>query len=229
MVVVMDNEDVAWVAGFLEGEADFWKQTSSRGHVRVGVRVTSTDEDVLRDLERLVPHSRIRGPRKPHSLGKKPEWFWELGLRLAVVDLLGQIRPWMGKRRTVRIDELLAHHASRPALRAGLHRPASHGTRTRFGRGCRCGECREADNAYQRQGRQRRKDRAKSEGTNDGRILCHLAGNPGNTACQMAEVMRLDEELIRADLKRLRLLGRVRRWRIRETDAWSWNLELDNG
>ena len=226
----MDNDDLAWVAGLLEGDGFFWKQTSRRGYVRVGVGVKSTDEDVLRYLERLIPESRIRGPFEPRSLGKKPYWHWELGLRLVVIDLLKQIRPWMGKRRTEQIDAVLAHHASRPAVRNAITgHPAEHGTVTRWGQGCRCDRCRAADNAYQREGRCRRAKMAESAGINDGRILRYLIGNPGSTVYQMAEMMQLDEHGIRADLKRLRSVGRVRRHRAIPTDAWSWDVVTVDG
>ena len=154
-VVLMESDDFAWVAGFLEGEGFFLKQKSARGYIRIGIAATSTDKDVLERLARLVPTSRVQGPYGPTrtSLGAKPHWRWILNARMLVVELAEQLRPLMGERRKTQIDALLAHHAAHPVVRNRTPSPAAHGTRTRYGRGCHCTECHAAENAYQRERR----------------------------------------------------------------------------
>jgi hypothetical protein len=151
-------DDVAWVAGFLEGEGSFCTRMSARGKLRVYIGANSTDSDVLQHLTRLVPGSRVRGPYSPvKSLGVKPLWCWSLCARLLVVDLAEQLRPMMGVRRQAQIDALLTCHAAHAMERNRSPSPADHGTRTRFGRGCRCERCQAAANAYQRDRREIRK------------------------------------------------------------------------
>jgi hypothetical protein len=146
----MESGDLAWMAGFLEGEGFFVRQTSTRGYIRVGIAATSTDRDVLERLRVIVPTSRVQGPYLPSSsIGKKPSWRWVLNARPLVVQLATDLRPLMGARRQRQIDALLAHHAAHPA-RKRVYQPAPHGTRTRYGYGCRCEECRSTENAYQR-------------------------------------------------------------------------------
>ena len=60
-----ESDDLAWVAGLIEGEGYFVTETSARGYIRVRIGVTSTDLDVLEHLQTLAPHSCIQGPYKP--------------------------------------------------------------------------------------------------------------------------------------------------------------------
>jgi|SRR5450755_242947 hypothetical protein len=155
----MKSDELAWIAGFLEGEGYFFRQTSKRGYIRVGIGATSTDLDVLEHLRSLVPHSRIQGPYKPAppSYGSKPFWKWVLQTRPLVVEMAEQLRPLMGERRRGQVDALLGHHAAHARVRNRTPSPAAHGTRTRYGRGCKCQECHAAENKYQRDRRAIRK------------------------------------------------------------------------
>ena len=158
------SDDLAWVAGFLEGEGFFSCQTSAKGYVRVLIGASSTDRDVLERLARLVPHSRVNGPYVPSegSRGKKLTWRWSVCVRSQTVDLAEQMRPLMSARRREQIDAMLTHAASRPVGRQTRQLP-SHGTRARYRRGCKCDECRAVENSYQRDyQRKRRADRKAS-------------------------------------------------------------------
>lgn len=157
----MNSDDLAWIAGFLEGEGYFVTETSARGYIRLRIGATSTDLDVLERLQRLVLNSCIQGPYGPArtSYGSKPHWKWVLHARQLVVELAEQLRPLMGERRQGQIDVLLRHHEDHPVTRNRGPSPAEHGTRTRYGRGCRCESCHAAENAYQRERRAIRKAR----------------------------------------------------------------------
>lgn len=155
----MTSQDLGWIAGFLEGEGYFVTEITARGYVRMRIGATSTDLDVLERLQRLVPRSCIQGPYGPTrtSYGVKPHWKWILHARALVVELAEQLRPLMGSRRQGQIDSLLKLHADHPVVRNRAPSPAEHGTRTRYGRGCRCERCHAAANAYQRERRAIRK------------------------------------------------------------------------
>jgi hypothetical protein len=48
---IMKSDDLAWIAGFLEGEGYFVTHTSKRGYVRMRIGATSTDLDFLQHLQ----------------------------------------------------------------------------------------------------------------------------------------------------------------------------------
>lgn len=156
----MNSSDLAWLAGFLEGEGTFSRESDARGRSgrRVRIAVTSTDRDVMDHLVRVVAGSRLTGPYAPAatSFGVKPHYKWMLASRPLVIDLAKRLHPLMCERRRGQIDALLAHAAAHPALRT-RGAPAAHGTRIMRARGCACEPCHEAGNVYQRDGRTRRK------------------------------------------------------------------------
>ena len=157
----MTGEELAWVAGFLEGEGFFWIQRSKKGFYRLGLGVTSTDKDVLERLQHLIPGSRIQGPYKQHGLGTKPHCRWVLGMRGPAVQLLKELRPLMGQRRAARIDELLECHALHPLQVTGRRQSIfDHGSRAMYRRGCRCAKCRAEEAGAQWEFRKGRRERA---------------------------------------------------------------------
>jgi hypothetical protein len=106
----MNDGDLAWVAGYLEGEG--WFSLFNCNNPRFGlyqyprVACTSTDLDVLQRLQRLSGVGRIVGrkPREPHHA---PPWQWTVSKSREAVELMEAIYPHLGQRRRAKIDELL--------------------------------------------------------------------------------------------------------------------------
>jgi hypothetical protein len=139
----MTPEEIAWLAGLLEGEGSFfivWK-TSTTGEKYATFRITlgMTDEDVVRRAFEMTGIGTFRGPLVQAGMGWKPVWRWEVHKRDVIAELLPLIRPQMGKRRGERIDSILYHyeHSGRG--------PWRHGTRHAYERmKCKCDICRSA-------------------------------------------------------------------------------------
>lgn len=160
----MNDLETAWVAGLLEGEGSF--TIAKQGYLASGkpkknrqlnVTCGMTDRDVIDKLHRIVGMGGVfidqRSLRNPKF---KTLYTWRLSRRAHVEEFLLAIRPHMGARRTVKINELLDYIASHPS-RYG--RPAPCGTKLAHRRGCRCDPCREAARAYARAGYWRRKEK----------------------------------------------------------------------
>lgn len=111
----MSPEEVAWVAGLLEGEGCFfitWSQTRVGEYPRMQLRCCMTDEDIVRKLYSMVG-GKVSGPiqkKKVSADGQLPklQWLWVMGRRNGAEDLMKRIRPYMGTRRGAKIDEILA-------------------------------------------------------------------------------------------------------------------------
>jgi hypothetical protein len=112
----MESHNLAWLAGFLEGEGYFTSNISAHGYCRILIGATSTDRDVLDHIWRIVPYSRLNGPYKPArgQLGKKETYRWILQVKPLVIDLAEELRPLMGGRRQGQIDTMLLNAASYP-------------------------------------------------------------------------------------------------------------------
>lgn len=130
--LTVNEVDAAWASGLLEGEGSFVVQRKG-----AHVTCTSTDADIIRALRERIGVGSVGGPynRDPH----KPEWRWGVYARNEIRAVLSVVRPWMGARRTLQIDKVLAHldATERPKPRCGTYRM--------YQRGCRCKNCRAAN------------------------------------------------------------------------------------
>ena len=109
----MEERDLYWVAGLLEGEGSFHisKQKSGKSVYRyVRVMCNMSDEDVVRRLHKVTGVGRIGGPYK--APGKKrqhwtPMWRWTVCAKREVATIISAVYPLMGERRKKQIRDSL--------------------------------------------------------------------------------------------------------------------------
>jgi hypothetical protein len=103
----MKENEIAWAAGFFEGEGSISWQGGPR------LQMTSTDKDVLLRVQKVfggeiyelnggVPRSEDVG-RYP---SRKVQWKWCQGGYAGLKTLL-EILPWLGERRTQKANEVM--------------------------------------------------------------------------------------------------------------------------
>lgn len=147
----MRDTDLAWFAGWVEGEGWFRCDVGpSRAHFQIAA--SSTDEDVVRRAQQIVGGS-MSGPHKS-STGIKPYWQWSISNRPGCVRLARAILPFMGVRRSEALARMLEVDRVRPVrnFRPSAVEPA-HGTSSRYHSRiwkCRCDPCRKANTAHAR-------------------------------------------------------------------------------
>lgn len=109
----LEEKDLYWVAGLLEGEGSFniSKQTSHGRHYQYArVMCNMSDEDVIRKLHRVTGLGTLGGPYK--APGKKrqhwnPMWRWTVAAQKEVGVVLNAVYPLMGDRRQKQIRDVL--------------------------------------------------------------------------------------------------------------------------
>ena len=105
----MDDTDLCWLAGILEGEGCFQLKTYP-GNKRLGPAITlgMTDRDVVARAGRLLGGQQ-RAPRMyyPANPKHKPKYIWRVSGGRAV-GILWALLPLMGERRAAKIRSLLA-------------------------------------------------------------------------------------------------------------------------
>jgi hypothetical protein len=114
-VAIMDATDVAWVAGFFEGEGSFVVGRGGSGRKYLHLRLGSTDKDVLDRLQSLAG-GRVIGPRRKQALHHKDFWVWGISSHADAVALSHEILPYLGERRRRQFDKAMAALADQPAL-----------------------------------------------------------------------------------------------------------------
>jgi hypothetical protein len=104
----MNDVETAWVAGIVEGEGSIFAHRIVRGgraYIYPRLAVSMTDQDILLRLQAVTGVGCIYGP---YETGFKPKWAWHVTAKADARALLIVIRPYMGIRRTAKIDEVLA-------------------------------------------------------------------------------------------------------------------------
>lgn len=109
------REEIIWLAALLEGEGWFGLKyhAPQRKYVNLAIRLGMTDRDVVEHVARLfgcsVTTTVHQGGRKTMYFatvyGEKARWIME------------QVLPYMGQRRSDKINELLTHPKSYQPLR----------------------------------------------------------------------------------------------------------------
>ena len=97
--------EIAWLAGWLEGEGCFYCKTGSSS---TGIKVTATDLDVVNRVALLIGAKNvfIANKRRQKELGHKPAYTASVHGEKAEL-VMRTILPYMGKRRSTKIKELL--------------------------------------------------------------------------------------------------------------------------
>lgn len=114
----MSHSDRAWLAGLLEGEGCFGvygRKRAARGRepwieLFPTIRLRMTDEDIVARVAYFFSAPYTRCPsdkiRPGFPCSKKDRFDTELTGHRALT-LMRKLRPWMGRRRGTRIDEIL--------------------------------------------------------------------------------------------------------------------------
>lgn len=105
----MNNKDLYWLAGLLEGEGSFLKGPPSKPNLPI-LSVITTDEDVCERVANLfgVKYHLVKNKRYQDNNWKNPYLAKLKGSK--AVRLMKKLRPLMGKRRQGQIDEALSSY-----------------------------------------------------------------------------------------------------------------------
>ncbi len=101
----MTAEEIAWLAGFLEGEASFGAYNQTKGRPNLRVSVKTTDRDVI---EKVANFMDTKCYRRADDRPRHTDC-WETSANgLKAENVMLTILPWMGERRAEKIRACLA-------------------------------------------------------------------------------------------------------------------------
>jgi hypothetical protein len=109
----MTNEvDVAWLAGLYEGEGTLAAVKARGAPVETArswvLSITMNDEDVIRRAHAVAGLGRVRISRQPGY-----PWRWNVCARDEVLVVVLRLLPYLGSRRTARVDQFLAWYLTK--------------------------------------------------------------------------------------------------------------------
>lgn len=96
------RENLAWLAGLVEGEGCFQYSKSKC----LSIAVAMTDEDVLRKAHLIAGVGHVYGPSRKRP-GRKIYWRWTVARQAESYALMIALYSWLGLRRQATIQETL--------------------------------------------------------------------------------------------------------------------------
>jgi len=106
----MNTSQITYLAGLLEGEGCFrinrFKRNPAWAYPEV--IVGSIDLDVLKNAQRISGVGRVYSRKLPDNPRHKQCHIWEVTKTAEAHALMRSVLPYMGARRTAKIEEVLA-------------------------------------------------------------------------------------------------------------------------
>lgn len=99
----MNELQIAWVAGLLEGEGTFIRRSGNS----CVISCEMTDKDTIEKLFSFVGTGNIYFCSARNEAWKDT-WKWQLTDSLCILELLQLIYPWMSDRRKIAIDIVMS-------------------------------------------------------------------------------------------------------------------------
>lgn len=107
---VREPTAIAWAAGLFEGEGaiyfDRTRYDKGNGRLRLGLTLSSTDEDVIHRFRSVVGVGTLTGPYWRDN-STRPYWVWQTRSTAPVAYVTGLFRPYLGKRRLEKLNAAL--------------------------------------------------------------------------------------------------------------------------
>lgn len=113
-VLNLNEFEIGWIAGLLEGEGTFVVSFDPRrkGTYNVKIQVEMTDKDTIEKLNSIYP-GRVWESNYPSKYKRfpnaKPSWRWAISSKDKTKELATIIYPHMSSRRKEQLDRVLEH------------------------------------------------------------------------------------------------------------------------
>ena len=132
------RENIAWLAGILEGEGCFAGRESGLPFVAVNM----TDKDVIYRCREISGLGQIYKPTLK-NMRHKQMWSWKITNSYDAYALICAVYQFMFYRRSGVIKDSIDRF-----IKSGPYKSHAHGYRASYKKGCRCHPCKDAQREY---------------------------------------------------------------------------------
>lgn len=113
------NTDFAWATGIFEGEGTMGVYPWGNKQELVVAQIMMTDKDVLLRFKEAVNCGNVSGPFN-YKNSVKPIYRWRVNRQKEIHEMLTEMMPLLGERRSAKAKEVLAWIESRPRFKKQL-------------------------------------------------------------------------------------------------------------
>lgn len=137
-MIAISREELAWAAGFFDGEGNTCVINRGRGGQRIAIQISSTYKPTLERFLSAVHQGRIYGPYKRGDY--KEQWVYRVNGWPTCQAVIAMLWPFLsGDKRSQAADKL--SHCVKSSLRLyGIVPPHATANRYQHHR-CRCDAC----------------------------------------------------------------------------------------
>jgi len=117
-----NREDIAWIAGFFDGEGNIG--CVRRKYVGLHVQIGQADPELLERIRDTLDFGKVYGPYRAGGSfttrnGFKPKWLWMVQGFERVQAFAAMVWPWLSTRRRDQVRQTLAAFAEHKVLHPG--------------------------------------------------------------------------------------------------------------
>lgn len=92
----LDTHELAWTAGFVDGEGTFRFNTRKSQQRGVAFQVTQSDQRLLYRAQKALGLGNLHGPYGPYTTQRKPYWVLETSSFETVQAILAMLWRFLG-------------------------------------------------------------------------------------------------------------------------------------
>ena len=96
----IDREELAWAAGFYDGEGSSFARAHGKGGAKTaGITIGQADPEVLERFCRAVQMGKVCGPYGPYGSGTKSMYYIRIHSHWQVQHVAAALWPWLGTEK----------------------------------------------------------------------------------------------------------------------------------
>lgn len=120
-----EKENLAWAAGFLDGEACFKFYQAKRGRGRLAITVAQVRKEPLDRLANILG-GKVRGPYGPYTTSndgatRQGHYQWDTSTNELAELVIEKIMPWLCEPKKEQASEAVENFKNRRAAKTPFH------------------------------------------------------------------------------------------------------------
>ena len=104
-----NREDLAWAAGFFDGEGCFYAR-KQHGKYYATMETDQVDPEVLAKCQRITGLGKVKGPYKQGNVKHQDQWRWQTLGFAHTQALVAMLWTWLGTKKRNQATRVLQLH-----------------------------------------------------------------------------------------------------------------------
>lgn len=112
----MSNLDLAWAAGFFDGEGNVYC-----GRLQLKISISQTDREVLDRFRAAVQAGKVAGPRPGRQQNQRPYYVYQAS-SYDTIEVYEKLSPFLSTVKKLQFEEMIKRFKDAPIVRRGPYK-----------------------------------------------------------------------------------------------------------